>query len=148
MVMRQREGKALADELAERHSRLLASLERIEAQAPEARLVLRQNLEKRLADLLGDVGLDPQRVAMEAAILVDRADITEEMVRLRSHLDQVDSALADGGEVGKRLGFLLQEILREANTMGSKAQALALVQEVLLIKEEVEKIREQIQNLE
>ena len=87
-------------------------------------------------------------MALPEAILVDRADVTEEIVRLRSHLEQLGQLLKEGGEVGKRLGFLIQEILREANTIGSKAQALALIQEVLLIKEEVEKIREQIQNLE
>jgi len=147
-AMKEREGAALAEELRGRVAVIQAALARIQAALPEARAALKSGLETRVAELLAEPLADPQRLAQELAILIDRSDITEETVRLTSHLEQFDSALADGGEVAKKLGFLLQEILREANTIGSKAQALAVVQEVLLIKEETEKIREQIQNLE
>lgn len=147
-AMKLREGAALAEELQGRVAVLQAALARIEAGLPEARVALKAGLEARIAELLGEVPVDPQRLAQELAILIDRSDLTEETVRLASHLEQFRAALADGGEVAKKLGFLLQEILREANTIGSKAQALAIVQEVLLIKEETEKIREQIQNIE
>jgi len=98
--------------------------------------------------LLENVPVDEQRLAMEAAVLVDKADVTEEIVRLQSHIHQFREALDDGGEVSKKLGFLLQEVLREANTIGSKSQDLAITRDVLLIKEETEKLREQILNLE
>ncbi len=147
-AMKLREGAALAAELDGRVAVLQAALGRIEAGLPEARATLKAGLEARIADLLGELAVDPQRLAQELAILIDRSDLTEETVRLASHLEQFRAALADGGEVAKKLGFLLQEILREANTIGAKAQALAIVQEVLLIKEETEKIREQIQNIE
>jgi uncharacterized protein (TIGR00255 family) len=148
VAMKEREGEALAAELRGRVDTVTAALSRVEAALPEARTTLESNLRARLAELLAEVTLDPQRLAQEVAILVDRSDVTEETVRLASHLGQFRAALDAGGEVAKKLGFLLQEILREANTIGSKAQALAVVQEVLLIKEETEKIREQIQNLE
>ena len=148
LAMKEREGEALAAELKGRVDTVTAALGRVESALPEARDALQTNLQTRLNDLLGDVALDPQRLAQEVAILVDRSDITEETVRLRSHLEQFRAALDGGGEVAKKLGFLLQEILREANTMGAKTQALAVLQEVLLIKEETEKIREQIQNVE
>ena len=147
-AMKLREGAALATELDGRVGVLQAALTRIEAGLPEARAALKAGLEARIAELLGELAVDPQRLAQELAILIDRSDLTEETVRLASHLEQFRAALADGGEVAKKLGFLLQEILREANTIGAKAQALAIVQEVLLIKEETEKIREQIQNIE
>jgi len=148
VAMKEREGATLAAELRGRLDTLLASMDRVEEQAPQARDELSAKLEERLAELLGDAAIEPQRLAMEAAILVDRTDITEEIVRLRSHLEQAGEVLAAGGEISKKLGFLLQELLREANTIGSKTQALSLIQEVLLIKEDVEKLREQIQNLE
>jgi len=148
LAMKDREGEALALELRGRLEAVTAALGRVEAQLPEARAALKSNLEERLAELLDGVAMDPQRLAQEVAVLVDRADITEETVRLTSHLDQFRSTLDEGGELAKKLGFLLQEILREANTIGSKSSDLAIVREVLLIKEETEKVREQIQNLE
>ena len=148
VAMKEREGDALAAELRGHLDTLADSLSRIQEQVPAAREALKRNLEERLNELTGEVAVDPQRLAQEVAFLVDRSDITEETVRLSSHLEQFRAALGGGGEVAKTLGFLLQEILREANTIGSKGQALAIVQEVLLIKEETEKIREQIQNLE
>lgn len=148
LAMKEREGEALAGELRGRLEAITTALERVEAELPDARAAMKSNLEERLTEVLDGVALDPQRLAQEVAILVDRADITEETVRLTSHLEQFRSTLDGGGEVAKKLGFLLQEILREANTIGSKSSHLAIVREVLLIKEETEKVREQIQNLE
>jgi uncharacterized protein (TIGR00255 family) len=98
--------------------------------------------------LLDDLPVDPQRLAQEAAILVDKADVSEEITRLDSHLEQFRESIHAGGEVSKKLGFLIQEILRESNTIGSKSQDLEITRDVLLIKEETEKLREQILNLE
>jgi len=148
LAMKEREGETLATELLGRVDSVAASLTRIEAELPAAREAMQKGLEERLAELLDGVALDPQRLAQEVAILVDKSDVTEETVRLASHIEQFRATLEAGGEVAKKLGFLLQEVLREANTIGSKGQGLAIVQEVLLIKEETEKIREQIQNLE
>ena len=138
----------MAADLGERLTKMSDSLARIEARAPEAKAALHENLKTRLDEMLANVGIDPQRLAQEAALLVDRSDVTEEMVRLRSHFEQFGKVLTDGGEISKKLGFLLQEILRETNTIGSKTQSLDLTQEVLSVKEELEKVREQIQNLE
>ncbi|MCP4547742.1 MAG: YicC family protein [bacterium] len=148
IAMREREGEALVAELNQRLVILTDALARVEALVPEARETLRTNLNTRVEELLDGVAVDPQRLAQELALLVDRCDITEETVRLHSHLDQFGEVLTVGGEVSKKLGFILQEILRETNTIGSKAQALTIIKEVLLIKEEVEKLREQILNLE
>ena len=148
ILMKETEGESMAADLSARLAKMSGSLARIEARAPEAKAALHENLKSRLEEMLANVGLDPQRLTQEAALLVDRSDVTEEMVRLRSHFEQFGQVLADGGEISKKLGFLLQEILRETNTIGSKTQSLDLIQEVLSVKEELEKVREQIQNLE
>jgi len=148
LSMKRREGEALGEELSGRLDLLSAAVARVEEAVPQMRESLRSRLRERLDDLLGQVPLDEQRLAMEAAILVDKADVTEEIVRLRSHIQQFRETLSAGGELSKKLGFLLQEMLREANTIGSKAQDLAITRDVLLIKEETEKLREQILNLE
>jgi uncharacterized protein (TIGR00255 family) len=148
LAMREREGEAIKVQLTGHLASIDGALRKIEAEAPALREALHENLQHRIQELLAELPVDPQRMAMEAAVLADRSDTTEEIVRLRSHLGQFERELAKGGEISKRLGFLLQEFLREANTIGSKAQALAIIQEVLLIKEETEKLREQVQNLE
>lgn len=146
--MKEREGRALEQALRASLDLIRESLGRVEARLPQVRAALRENLERRLQELTGELPVDEQRLAMEAAILVDRSDVTEEVVRLGSHLEQFGRVLDEGGEVSKKLGFLIQELLREGNTIGSKVQDLAVTREVLLIKEEIEKLREQIQNLE
>ncbi len=148
IAMKEREGAALGDELAGRLDLLESAVSRVEDALPQVREGLRSRLRERLDELLENVPVDEQRLAMEAAVLVDKADVTEEIVRLQSHIHQFREALDDGGEVSKKLGFLLQEVLREANTIGSKSQDLAITRDVLLIKEETEKLREQILNLE
>ncbi len=112
--------------------------------------VLRQRLLERLKTLAEGVELDPARLAQEAAFLADRADVTEELVRLAGHLEQVTTLLAepDGDPVGKRLDFLLQEVNRETNTVNSKSADLLVSRTVLELKSEAEKVREQVQNLE
>ncbi len=148
IAMKEREGAVLGDELAARLDLLDAAVSRVEDSAPRMREDLQTRLRERLQEILDHVPIDEQRLAMEAAVLVDKADVTEEIVRLQSHIQQFREALAGGGEVSKKLGFLLQEMLREANTIGSKSQDLAITRDVLLIKEETEKLREQILNLE
>lgn len=148
IAMKEREGAVLGEELAARLDLLDAAVSRVEDAAPRMREDLQTRLRERLQELLDQVPMDEQRLAMEAAVLADKADVTEEIVRLQSHIQQFREALANGGEVSKKLGFLLQEVLREANTIGSKSQDLAITRDVLLIKEETEKLREQILNLE
>jgi uncharacterized protein (TIGR00255 family) len=112
-----------------------------------------QRLKEKLADLLAGAAMDPQRLAQEAAVLADRSDISEELVRLRTHAAQLDAMLLGDGEVGKRLDFLLQEMNREANTVLSKTGGLGdlgltMTELALAAKSEIDKIREQSLNLE
>jgi len=148
--MRATEGARLAAYLEARLAEIDLALDRVEARAPQRLVEHRDRLRASVEELAGGVSLDPQRIAQEIAILADRMDVAEELSRFRSHLVAFREALradeADG--VGKRLGFLLQEMLREANTTGSKAGDTAILRDVLAIKEELERIREQVENLE
>jgi uncharacterized protein (TIGR00255 family) len=108
----------------------------------------RDRLREAIRVLADGVALDPQRVAQEVAVLADRLDVSEELDRFRAHIAAFRAALGGDGEVGKRLGFLSQELLREANTTGSKANDARIMHDVVLIKEELERIREQVDNLE
>jgi uncharacterized protein (TIGR00255 family) len=146
-AMRDQEGRELAADLARRCATVRAHLAEVNRLAPGAAREAFEKLQQRLTQLIADA-VDPQRLAQEAALLADRANISEECERLASHLDQFDQALADGGQVAKRLNFLLQEMHREVNTMGSKTSLLAITQLVIAMKEEVESMREQVQNLE
>ena len=147
---RSAEGARLAEVLRERLSLVSAAVERIAIRAPERMLAHRDRMRSNVQELAGAVAVDPQRLAQEIAILADRLDVHEEIDRFRSHLAAFHEALAaTGGEpVGKRLGFLLQELLREANTTGSKANDAPMLTDVVSIKEELERIREQVENLE
>jgi len=149
LAAREREGAALAADLVRRLD-LLASLGRRVAEAAPARLVReRDRLATSVRELAGGVAIEPDRLAKEIAILADRLDITEELVRFETHLGAVRHAL-DGPEpaVGRRLGFLLQEAGREVNTMGSKANDAVIADAVITMKTELEKLREQVENLE
>ena len=118
------------------------------ARAPLRPLEARERLASRLKVMLEDVEMDPARVAQEVALMADRLDCTEECVRLSAHLDQF-RALMEGPEMaGRKLNFLLQEMNREANTIGSKANDVEIAHAVIVIKEEVERLREQVQNVE
>jgi uncharacterized protein (TIGR00255 family) len=145
---RRREGGRLARDMQARTSRLQAMAQRIRRQLPHALRALRRQVEERLERLMGGGELDQARVAQEVAMLADRSDITEELVRLESHLAALRAALRERGPVGKRIEFLLQEIHRELNTTGAKAGDLTIGKVVLEAKGEVEKLREQVQNVE
>jgi uncharacterized protein (TIGR00255 family) len=147
---RRREGGVLRDDLAVRVSRMKGIVAVIREAASGVPQALQQKIAERVQLLVTQVTLDPARIAQEAAFLADRSDITEETVRLEAHLDHALTILSDsGGEpVGKRLEFLLQEILRETNTIASKSVDLGISRHALDLKAESEKIREQIQNLE
>jgi len=149
-TMRQAEGARLAAVLLERMAVIEEALGRIAARAPERVIAQRDRLRENVKVLAGGIAVDEQRLAQEIAILADRLDVGEEIDRFSAHVAAFRDALAPkGGEaVGKRLGFLLQEMLREANTTGSKANDAQIQRDVLLVKEELERIREQVENVE
>ena len=150
--MRATEGASLAQEFAGRLETVADLAGRFEARAGEVVEIVKQRLEKRAEQIQRDVGLlDEARLHQEVVIAADRLDITEELVRLRSHVDQFRQTLdaaGPGAPVGRRLDFLLQELGREANTVGSKASDAPLAQDVVSLKTELERIREQVQNVE
>ena len=148
--MREMEGARLAAVLLERMTVIDQALGRIAERAPERVVAQRDRLRENVKVLAEGIAVDEQRLAQEIAILADRLDVGEEIDRFRAHVSAFKDALeATGGEpVGKRLGFLLQEMSREANTTGSKANDTQMQRDVLLMKEELERIREQVENLE
>src|SRR2546427_2002608 len=150
--MREIEGAALAEEMRVRLAKIEAEVPIIEAAAAGLVDVYRQRLQKRIAEMVARGGqaieLDSGRLAQEVAYLADRSDISEELARLRSHIEQFRAALEIAGEVGKRLDFLLQELNREANTVLAKSSDVSIKDAALAIKAEVEKLREQVQNVE
>lgn len=150
MTMRQQEGGRLAQVLRDRLDVMEAAMGRIAARAPERLTAQRDRLRAAVQELAQGVAVSEDRLAQEIAILADRLDVSEELDRFRSHVAAFRAALAEtGGEpVGKRLGFLVQELLREANTTGSKANDAAIAREVIAMKEELERVREQVENLE
>ncbi len=149
-TMRVAEGERLRAYVLERLQLIEDAVGRVAARAPTRLVEQRDRLRQAVQELAGGVALDDQRLAQEIALLADRLDVSEEISRFRSHLDAFRDTLrnAPSEGVGKRLGFLLQELLREANTTGSKANDAAILQDVLGIKEELERIREQVENLE
>ncbi len=146
--MRGREGEKMAADVAGRMQTILGLVEEVEKRSPERVTAYRERLEKRMNEILADTTVDPQRILTEAAIFADKTAVDEETVRLRSHLDQLALMLADEKPVGRKLDFLVQEMNREANTIGSKANDTVLANIVISLKAEIEKIREQIQNIE
>jgi len=151
--MRASEGTTLAEEMRVRLAKIEAEIPVIESAAAGLVDAYRQRLQKRIGELVNRAAgqpmeLDAGRLAQEVAYLADRSDITEELTRLRSHLEQFRMAIASEGEVGKRLDFLLQELNREANTVLSKSTDVSIKDAGLSIKAEVEKLREQVQNVE
>ena len=147
-VMRQREGSALADELRYRLDLLEAAGGNVAEQAPGRLIRERDRLRASVSSLLDGAAPDENRIAQEIALLADRLDITEELVRFRAHLAACRQALDAGEPAGKQLGFLAQELGREVNTMGSKANDAAITQQVISMKGELEKFREQLENLQ
>src|SRR6266496_4009731 len=135
-------------ELNARLSALEAAARTIEEQAPARLTAEHERLKQAVAELTGGATIDAQRLALEIALLADRLDITEELVRFRSHVAAARAALASDQAVGKQLGFLAQELLREVNTMGSKANDARITHTVIAMKGDLEKFREQLENLE
>lgn len=150
MRMREAEGKRMGDVISERLAIVAGALDRIAARAPARIAAQRDKLRANVQEIAGGVAVDEQRLALEIAILAERVDVGEELDRFRSHITAFRETLRaeDGEPVGKRLGFLMQEMLREANTTGSKANDAAMQKDVVLVKEELERIREQVENLE
>ena len=148
--MREAEGARLGVVILERLAIIETAVERIALRAPARMAAHRDKLRAKVTDIAGAVAIDEQRLALEIAILAERVDVGEEIDRFRSHCTAFrDTLKASVSEpVGKRLGFLLQEMLREANTTGSKANDAAMQMDVVIVKEELERIREQVENLE
>jgi TIGR00255 family protein len=151
--MRLAEGRHLVEELRARLARIASLADEVRGLVETLRPAFVRRLETRLKELLGGTIVDPARVTQEAALLAERSDISEELDRLRSHLQQFAKLVDNAGELGKKLDFLLQEMHREANTMLSKtpgveSEALAITGLSLEIKAEIEKLREQVQNIE
>jgi uncharacterized protein (TIGR00255 family) len=151
--MRRAEGKHLVEELRARLARIGEDTVKVRELAATLRPAFSRRLDAKLKELLGGTGIDPARLAQEAALLAERSDISEELDRLRSHLQQFGKLLDGAGELGKKLDFLLQEMHREANTLLSKtpgveSEALAITGLALEIKADIEKLREQVQNIE
>ncbi len=148
-AMRRTEGEKLVRDLLARVDHVAELTHTIEEQAPLVPQVYRALIERRLSELLGQSSVvDETRLAQEVALYADRCNITEELVRLRSHLGQLRTTLRTEGALGRKADFILQEINREINTIGAKANDLTIAQAVIEVKTELEKIREQVQNLE
>ncbi|HLY23907.1 MAG TPA: YicC/YloC family endoribonuclease [bacterium] len=148
VAMREAEGARLSADLLARLARMEGVAEAIAARAPAVVEDYHARLERRVQELAGSVAVDPGRLATEVALFADRSDITEELTRFRSHLAQSRTTLAGPGAIGRTLEFIVQEIGREANTIGSKANDLEITRHVIAIKGELESLREQIQNVE
>ena len=149
-AMRVTEGAKLMEDILQRGRLIEDTVKNIEAYAPEVAKNYAAKLKERIQDLLGEDAVIPEdRILLEAAVFADKSNITEEMVRLKSHCSQLRSIAADtSGPIGKKLDFLVQEMNRESNTIGSKANDIHITNDVLLLKAEIEKIREQVQNIE
>ncbi len=145
--MREKEGKNLRDDLKSHLDSVAALRNKIEKRAPCVPEEYRQRLETRIQSLLSEP-VDPQRIITEAALMADRCAVDEELARLKSHLDQMAGYLKAKEEIGKKMDFLIQEMNREANTIGSKASDAEITRDVVEMKSEIEKMREQIQNVE
>lgn len=147
-AMRATEGAALAADLRTHAAAILGFVEKVEQRSPVTVAEYRARLENKLREVLESTTIDESRIVTEAAIFADKVAVDEETVRLRSHLNQLETLLSGGGAIGRKLDFLLQEMNREANTIGSKGNDIEQARNVVEIKAELEKIREQIQNIE
>ena len=147
-AMRVREGAALMEDLAARREFLAGTIAQVALRAPLVVAESARRLKERIELLAADSGVDEGRMAQEVAFIVDRCDITEELVRFDSHLQQFDETILMADQVGRKLDFLLQELNREINTIGSKANDAVITSCVVQLKAELEKIREQVQNIE
>lgn len=146
--MRKVEGEKLARDMVERISKLNRTIRQIEKLTPKSIDTYRKKLENKIKELLDNSRIDEHRLELEVALMAEKCDVTEECVRFKSHNEQFLAAMKEDAPVGKRLTFLLQEMNREANTIGSKAADAEISQKVIFLKEEIEKLREQAQNIE
>ena len=146
--MRAREGERLKEDVLSRATRIEELVTLVEERSPQTVSEYRAKLEARMNEVLANTQLDPARILTEAAIFADKVAVDEETVRLRSHISQLREMLGQGGATGRKLDFLIQEFNREANTIGSKCSDIEIARHVVDIKAEIEKIREQVQNIE
>ncbi len=142
------EGERLVADIKSRTDYILTQVDFIESRSPITVREYREKIEARMRELIGDVQIDEQRLITETAIFADKIAVAEETVRLRSHITSLCSMLNEGGVIGRKLDFIVQEMNRETNTIGSKCQDMEITKVVVEIKSEIEKIREQIQNIE
>ena len=147
-AMRSREGEKLREDVLSRLETIEGLVAAVEAKAPETVTEYRKRLEQKMAEVLGSAGIDESRILAEAAIFADHIAVDEETVRLRSHMSQLRSMIDGESPIGRKIDFLIQEFNREANTIGSKCQNSQIAHVVVDLKSEIEKIREQIQNIE
>ncbi len=147
-AMRDREGQKLMEDIAGRLNTVEAYVAEVEQRSPETVNAYRERLYKKMCDVLQTTGIDQQRILLEAGIFADKVAVDEETVRLRSHVAQMRSMLETGSPIGRKMDFLIQEFNRESNTIGSKCNDSAVTKIVIELKSEIEKIREQIQNIE
>ncbi|OCN02375.1 MULTISPECIES: YicC/YloC family endoribonuclease [Eubacteriales] len=147
-AMRQTEGSHLKDDFLKRTKTILELVGQVEERSPKTVTEYREKLLQRLHEMLTDVNIDEQRILTEAAVFADKVSVAEETVRLRSHISQFHSMLETGEAIGRKLDFLVQEMNREANTIGSKCVDAEIAHLVVDMKAEIEKIREQVQNVE
>ncbi len=147
-TMRTAEGEALKADLLEKADQVLDMVSLVEARSPVTVEAYRQRLTAKMREVLENTAIDEARIIQEAAIYGDKVAVDEETVRLRSHVDQMRAMLSEGGVIGRKLDFLMQEMNREANTIGSKGNDVEQARNVVNIKSQLEKIREQIQNIE
>lgn len=147
-AMRKAEGALLGSELSAAFGRIDAAAGRVDSLTDEGKAARREALTEKVRGLCADMGLEDTRLYQEVARVVERHDVAEEVQRLRSHVAQARAAVAGDAACGKRLDFLAQEMAREVNTIGSKAATAAVVHEVVALKEEIERVREQVQNIE
>ena len=147
-AMREREGEKLAGDIAGRLDTIEALVSRVEERSPETVSQYRERLYKKMSEVLESANIDEQRILLEAGIFADKIAVDEETVRLRSHIEQMRGMLSTGSPIGRKMDFLIQEFNRESNTIGSKCSDSAISKIVIELKSEIEKIREQIQNIE
>ena len=148
ITMRTQEGERLLKDVTDRAKYILEKVSFIEERSPETVKNYRERIEQKIKELLGDSSVDEQRILTEVAIFADKVAVAEETVRLRSHIKQFETLMSTDDAIGRKLDFIVQEMNREANTIGSKAQDIEIAHTVVDIKSEIEKIREQIQNME
>jgi len=146
--MRRTEGEVLERDLRQRIEAMRSTLAEVEDRLPELNRGYAERLRRKMTDIAADLSVKEERIAMEVAVMAERADVTEEVVRFKSHLDQFIGLIDGDGSIGRKLEFLVQEMNREANTIGAKSRDSTVIGQVLEIKAQVEKIREQVQNIE